>query len=304
MAATTTHRWAPWLAVAIIVLGFANFFAFLIESAALGGDALNGHVTNGHYYVASHGILTEVSQAVWTVSRIHAVVTLVSWPLVMLAMAFLLFRFVFPFMMAGKAPGQASERVMAIRASGVSLWQGWPGGVAGGVNATRWMLGAAVYPGGIVVTPRFMPPYAIRADEIRSVRFGRRLVTPTVEVEHAGTDITSPLVIYGGPDSPQALALLSLASRDAGAPPRAVGGPTWGSAPTPSSPAPGAHPATGAVPGPMRALSVFGLVVAAVMAVAGIVVVVPSFGVFGLVWTGMAVLILVINARRFVRRGW
>jgi hypothetical protein len=32
--------------------------------------------------------------------------------------------------------------------------------------------------------------------------------------------------------------------------------------------------------------------------------VIQSLGTFGTTWTGMAVLILVINGRRFIRRGW
>ncbi len=225
MTVTTTRRWLPWLAVIVIILGFANFQAFLIESNALGGDALNGHVTDGHFYVTSHGTDTEVSQAVWTASQIHALVTLLSWPLVMLAGAFLLFRYIFPFLMSGKAPGQASERVAALRASGTPLWEGWPGGVAGPLHASAGLLGAEVYAGGIVVTPRLMSPSAIRTDGIRSVRPGRRLVTAMIEVEHAGIDVSSPLILYGGPDSPLARVLLALASdKGAGIPPAAGAG--------------------------------------------------------------------------------
>lgn len=301
MTATTTRWWLPWLAVAVIVVGFANFLAFFIVSAALGGDGLNGHVTDGHYYVASHGTYTEVSEAAWTASRIHALVTMLSWPLVMLSMAFLLFRVVFPFFTSGKAPGQASERVAALRASGGVLWQGWPGGVAGSLNSTAGLLGAEVYPGGIVVTQRFMPASAIRADEIRSVRLGRRIVTPMIEVEHAGIDVTSPLILYGGPDSPQARVLLSLASGDrpVSAPLAPAASAGWAAPTTPSVEA-----APRAVPGPMRAMGLLGLVVAVVMIVAGVLFVIPSLGTFGIIWTGIAVLILAINGRRFIRRGW
>jgi hypothetical protein len=278
----------------VIVLGFTNFFAFFIESAALGGDALNGRVTHGHYYVASHGTYTEVSEAIWTASRIHTVVTFLSWPLVILAMAFLLFGYVFPYFMTGNSPGQASERVLALRASGAPLWQGWPGGVAGELSASVGMLGAVVYPGGIVVTPRFMSPSAIPADEIRSVRLGRRFVTPTVEVEHAGIDVSSPLILYGSADSPQALVLLAFGAHDVTAAPPGIpaggSGSAWPSA------------AVRPVPGPMRALGLLGLAVAVAMIVAGVLFVIPSVGLFGIVWTGMAVVILVINGRRFIRR--
>jgi hypothetical protein len=301
MTVTARRRWPPWFAVAVIILGFANFLAFFVVTAALGGDALNGHVTDGRYFVASHGTYTEVSQAAWTASRIHATVTLLSWPLVVLSMAFLLFRYVFPFMISGKAPGQASARVDALRSSGSLLWQGWPGGVAGRLNSTAGMLGAEIYPGGIVVTPRFMPASAIRADEIRSVRLGRRVMSPTIEVEHAGLDVTSPLILYGGSDSPQAGVLLSLASADRG----------FGPPPMPTSSTGREGPATSPiettpspVPGLMRAMGILGLVVALVMVVAGVVFVIPSLGTFGIIWTGMALLILVINGRRFIRRDW
>lgn len=296
MKATTTRRWLPWLAIAVIVLGFLNFVAFLLVSAALGGDALNGHVTDGHYYVANHGVYTEVSQAAWTASRAHALFTMGSWPLVMLAIAFLIFRYYFPFVMSGNAPGHAADRVSAIRASGARMWQGYPGGLAGSMSATAGVLGAEVYPGGIVVTMRFMAPTAICADEIRSVRLGRRLLTPTIVVEHWGTDTVSPFLLFGGPDSPQARAILALASRAATAAPEA-------SAPRPSTAAP-AETTARPVPGPMRAMGLIGLGVSVVMIVAGVFFVIPSVGMFGLVWTGMAVVILVINGRRFIHRGW
>jgi hypothetical protein len=83
----TERRWFPWVAVGVIVVGFVNFFAFIAISSALGGDALNGYARDGHYYVASHGSYTEVSQTVWTLNRIHALLTMLSWPAVMLAMA-------------------------------------------------------------------------------------------------------------------------------------------------------------------------------------------------------------------------
>ena len=130
-----------------------------------------------------------------------------------------------------------------------------------------------------------------------------------IEVEHAGIHLGSPLILYGGQDSPQAVALLSLAAgRASGDGATGPGGPAigtpWG---LPVAPAPTADTAPAAradLPGPMRAMSILGLVVAAVMAVAGILVVIPAFGLFGIVWTGMALLILVINGSRFLRRGW
>ncbi|MGC1376818.1 MAG: hypothetical protein WA821_11365, partial [Anaerolineales bacterium] len=53
-------------------VAFINFFLFVIISVFLGGDALNGKVVDGHYYLASHGQLTEVSYLVFMYSKAHA----------------------------------------------------------------------------------------------------------------------------------------------------------------------------------------------------------------------------------------
>ena len=301
----TAKWWLPWLAVTVVAVGFANFLAFFVESLALGGDALNGRVTDGHYFIASHGTYTEVTQAVWTVSRIHAIATFVSWPFVLISMAFLVFRYGFPFAMAGRASGNTDARVHAIRASGEPIWSGWPGGIAGGVFASIGMLHAAVYPGGIVARLRFMSPFATRVEEIRSVRFGRRWLWPTIEVEHQGIDVASPLVLYGGRTSRQAAAVSALArdmrgTRDAPESPltdsEAARLPmdVWARAANER-----ANP-----PGPVRAASLFGLLVGAVIVGIGVLWAVPTLGPFGVFWTGGAVIILVVNVRRFFLRGW
>jgi hypothetical protein len=198
------------LAVATVALGFINFLAFWIESLVLGGDALNGYAKDGQFFLGSHGAYTEVAQAVWIASLIHGIVTFASWPFVILAMAFLVFRYILPSKMAGRVVGNAGARADAIRASGEPIWSGWPGGMAGGVRASIGMLGATVYPGGIVANVRIMRSLAIRAAEIHSVRFGRQLLWPTVEVEHDGIDVASPLVLYGRRASPQAAAISAL----------------------------------------------------------------------------------------------
>ena len=192
------RRWLPWIAVVVIILGFINFFWFMAESTSIGGDALNGHISNGRYYVASHGTYTEVSEAVWNASRMHAISMLASWPFVMLSLAFLTFRY-------------------------RSFWR------------------------------EGQKPSATRPTEVR----------------------------WGAP------------------------APTPGAVWTPSAAEPVAPEAVdGVVPGPMRVMSVFGLVMGLVMVVVGVAVVVPGAGMFGIVWTGFAVVILAVNTRRFIRRGW
>jgi hypothetical protein len=294
------RRWLPWAAVAAIVVVAVIGFSFFVESIALGGDALNGRVVDGHYFVASHGSYTEVTADQWNLSRLHGIAMFISFPIGMVSMAYLLFRYVFPFLMTGRVAGPASPRVAVIEGSGAPVWSGSPGGVMGGVNFTMAMLDATVYPGGIVAKPRFMTPVAIAADEIRAVRFGRRIVTSTIEVDHAGIEVASPLVLYGGRDSPLAQAIAALtegrvrtlahSGPDAAAKPAAMATTSQAAKPTP--------------PGPMRAMSILGLVVAAGMVVAGLVYVIPTFGPIGVVWTAVLLVILVVNGRRIIRRGW
>jgi hypothetical protein len=311
------NRSLPWLAVAAIVVTGVLGLTFFAETLALGGDALNGRVVDGHYYVSNKGAYTEVTADQWNLSRIHGIAMFVSFPFGMVGMAFLLFRYVFPYVITGQAARPASPQVAAIRAAGWPVWAGSPGGVVGGVNFTIAMLGVAVYPTGLLLSPRFMTPFVVRADEIRGVRFGRRLMTSTIEIDHASTEVASPILIYGGRDSAQAEAISRLADGTLEPPTEEPSAWATGGSqpPQPVVPtAPGAAPSAWAAsaspswwatpPGPMRVLSVFGLIVAAVLVIAGLVYVIPTFGPIGVVWTAILVFILVWNARRFIRQGW
>jgi hypothetical protein len=56
----------------IVGLAAINFFAFVFASVYLGGDALNGHIAAGHYFLCMHGHCTEVSSSIWHYSYWHA----------------------------------------------------------------------------------------------------------------------------------------------------------------------------------------------------------------------------------------
>jgi hypothetical protein len=74
------REFAKWFGTFAVV----NFLAFWVVAVAIGGDALNGKVENGRYYLMSHGRYTERSFAVWTYSRWHAISVFVTWPLAIL----------------------------------------------------------------------------------------------------------------------------------------------------------------------------------------------------------------------------
>jgi hypothetical protein len=46
-------------------LAVVNFVVYEIHSQSLGGDALRGYVSNGHYYLCGRRYCTEVAEAVW-----------------------------------------------------------------------------------------------------------------------------------------------------------------------------------------------------------------------------------------------
>lgn len=84
------HCVTLFLALAVFLLGFANFALFFTASVVIGGDALAGKAEGGRYYVSSHGRLTEVSRGVWEYSKRHATITWTTFPLSALALAFLM----------------------------------------------------------------------------------------------------------------------------------------------------------------------------------------------------------------------
>src|SRR5258706_14722303 len=55
--------------------------AVLYLRGYLGGDAVNGKIAGGHYFLMSHGRYTEVSADIFNYSRSHAYSTGVTHPL-------------------------------------------------------------------------------------------------------------------------------------------------------------------------------------------------------------------------------
>ena len=65
-----------WLRL-LTAFAVLNFIAFVLIAQVSGGDAWNGHIKDGKYFLASHGRYTEVSHGFWTYSFIHIVVLMV-----------------------------------------------------------------------------------------------------------------------------------------------------------------------------------------------------------------------------------
>jgi hypothetical protein len=73
------------LASVVTVIGLLDFVSFLIGASYLGGDAVNGKIDGGRYYLYGpyNGMkgYNEVSQAVFDYSRWHVYSLMIIWPL-------------------------------------------------------------------------------------------------------------------------------------------------------------------------------------------------------------------------------
>jgi hypothetical protein len=75
-----------WIASLCILWCIVDFTAFVLGTGVIGGDAFNGYVQSGSYFVCmhSHASCHEVTKAVFEYSRWHAISLFVSFPLAFL----------------------------------------------------------------------------------------------------------------------------------------------------------------------------------------------------------------------------
>jgi hypothetical protein len=69
--------------------GIANLFLYMAVALYLGGDAFNGKIEDGHFYLRNHGTLTEVDETVFIYSRWHSIVTMIAGGVALIAAGFL-----------------------------------------------------------------------------------------------------------------------------------------------------------------------------------------------------------------------
>jgi hypothetical protein len=84
----TRNRLCIWL----IILGLSNFIVYAVVYAMIGGDAPNGYIRDGLYYVRGHfvhrtiGYEQDVPKWVWVYSYLHSISIWPSIAAVLLAM--------------------------------------------------------------------------------------------------------------------------------------------------------------------------------------------------------------------------
>jgi len=80
-----TRQRRNWVLLWIIILGLANFVCYTVMYWYVQGDAKNGFVEDGHYFVRGHfihgtqGVAREVRPATWIYSFVHSISI---WPTV------------------------------------------------------------------------------------------------------------------------------------------------------------------------------------------------------------------------------
>jgi uncharacterized membrane protein YhaH (DUF805 family) len=58
------------------LMALINLVIFFVVALALGGSAMYGSHSSGHYFLINHGRSTEVSRAVWLYSYAHSLLTI------------------------------------------------------------------------------------------------------------------------------------------------------------------------------------------------------------------------------------
>lgn len=179
----------------IAVGGIINFLAFFAVTMWLGGDAQNGHEANGHFYVANHGYLTEVSEAAWQWSLFQARSVCITMPLAVLAMGYLSFQYKFPATMYGGRDSAAVARVQQITQGEAPLASVQCAGKVGQMNFTGPLLQATLYPAGLVLKGIMMPSCAISRAAITQVLYRDEFWVRGIEIQHTDPQVGNPILL-------------------------------------------------------------------------------------------------------------
>jgi hypothetical protein len=193
-------------------------------------------------------------------------------------------------------PEAAAERVRRVRASGPRLAKQTPNLRLGDQRYQGSGLSVSVYPGGIVIKPLFMRARAILGEEIRRISTQPVLMQrDDLVIEHDGSDAPSPLQFYSTGLSNKTGKLSSALGSLADG---------WAASRTADTPASaGLVPLTGEegfLRGHPIVSQAVGFVACVAFAAIVVVGVIPQNALFGIVMTGVFVLVAIYCARNVV----
>jgi hypothetical protein len=280
------RRLFAWIALAAVVLGFANFLWVFVESATI-GDALQGRVQDGHYLLVNKGVATEVSREAWEWSRFHASSVLLTHPLAIAAGIYLLLSS-WP-QIAGVSLAGSADRVERIRASGEVLATDRIGARIGPIQFTAPLVRAEVRPGGVLLQVVGSRPIGIETRSIVKVAVDEgRFSGGWMRIAHDEAGLPANIQLYVAIDHPLTAAIATLAT----------------SSVTDRDRHADVLSSSQLEPYPLiiRVAVVLGLTFTLVLIGVGITVVIPRLGPVGWIWTIGLILIAGANVYRFLIR--
>ncbi len=191
------------LAAIAVIVGFANFLWFAVESSALGGDALNGYANDGRYYVGTQGHYREVKQAQWEWSRLHAVSMFVTTAIAVAGIGYITARCFSQGLMRIRRSADVDRRVRLVQASGDEIASELCRARVGLVVYWGQRMRVSVFPGGILLRELFGLTAAILRPEVEGIRVNREFFGARgIQIDHSARDIDSPVVLGIATESP------------------------------------------------------------------------------------------------------
>lgn len=141
------------------------------------------------------------------------------WPLAMLSMGYLMFRYFFPMIMFGgnhlKYAEERKKVVESVSTSGAPLASFVCSGQLGGVYIRGPLMSVTIYPKGLTFRTLFSSPTALLTEEIKSVIYKRKFMIKGIEIQHRSHNISGPVVLGGiSEDSDYACALNEIVGQD------------------------------------------------------------------------------------------
>ena len=125
-------------------------------------------------------------------------------------MGYLLFQHFFPAAVYRKSYKDIALTVKAVRQEDTAQKKVRCGGQLGSLHISGPLIGAEVYSRGLVIKPLFMPPFAILADEMKSVKVKQGFWDKGVEIEHTSPQVNNPIRLRCENDKAFCFALESL----------------------------------------------------------------------------------------------
>lgn len=132
-----------------------------------------------------------------------------SHPLVMIAMAYLLFAHIFPATIYRGTLADRVHAVNAVLATGSPLAQTTCSGMIGSLRLSGPLLRVTIYPGGLLLKPILMPASALPKEMLTTIHVKKDWWSDVVEITHSASTLANPIQVMCGSTDPVRTILLT-----------------------------------------------------------------------------------------------